>query len=120
MSFLVAALDGVADAAGSLAGIGSALGEATTAAAIPTTSLEAAAADDVSIAISQTFGACGEQFQALSAQAAALHENFVAERANAQQGLLNAVNVPTGANTAFAEAIGGPGFSLRRNRLRRR
>jgi hypothetical protein len=102
MSFVIAALDGVTDAAGSLAGIGSALGEATAAAAARTTSLEAAAADDVSIAISQMFGAYGEQFQALSAQAGAFHENFVS--------LLNG-GAAAYLNTEVAEAnnfIGGP------------
>jgi PE family len=106
MSFVFAALDGVTGAAGNLAGIGTALGDATSAAASLTTSIEAAAADDVSIAISQMFGAYGKQFQALSAQAAEFHNTFVsllnggaaaylnADIANAQQSLLNAVNAP--------------------------
>jgi hypothetical protein len=119
MSFVIAALDGVTDAAGSLAGIGSLLGEATAAAAAPTTSVEAAAADDVSIAISQMFGAYGKQFQALSTQAAEFHSNFVSllnggaaayldtDIANAQQSLLNAVNAPV----ALPSAASGTGAS---------
>jgi PE family len=67
----------VTAAAEDLADIGSALGDATTAAAGPTTSVAAAAADDVSTAISRLFGACGRQFQALSTQAAAFHNEFV-------------------------------------------
>jgi hypothetical protein len=87
----------VTAAADNLAGIGSTLGEATTAAAGPTTSVAAAAADDVSTAISRLFGVYGRQFQASGAQAAAFHNEFVSllrggvaaylstEIANAQQ-----------------------------------
>ncbi|WP_072495620.1 PE domain-containing protein, partial [Mycobacterium tuberculosis] len=52
MSFVVTVPEAVAAAAGDLAAIGSTLREATAAAAGPTTGLAAAAADDVSIAVS--------------------------------------------------------------------
>ncbi len=113
MSFVIAALDGVTDAAGSLAGIGSALGEATAAAAAPTTGLEAAAADDVSIAVSQLFGTYGKQFQALSAQAAAFHDHFVSLLNGGAAAYLNTeVANATGASAAASDlgSILGPIF----------
>lgn len=97
MSFVVAAPEEVAAAAGDLAGIGSTLREVTAAAAGQTTAITTAAADDVSLAISEMFGTYGQQFQALSAEAASFHNGFVsllnggasaylsAEIANAQQ-----------------------------------
>jgi PE family len=77
MSFVVTAPDMVRAAAGNLASIGSTLGEAAAAAAGPTTSVAAAASDEVSVALSRLFGTYGQQFQALSAQAAAFHNEFV-------------------------------------------
>jgi PE family len=77
MSFVFAAPEMVSSAAGDLAGIRSALSEATSAASAPTTGVLAAGADEVSAAISQMFGAYGQEFQALSAEAAAFHDNFV-------------------------------------------
>ncbi|OBK18142.1 PE family protein [Mycobacterium asiaticum] len=82
MSFVFAAPELVEAAAQNLAGIGSSLGQVTAAAAAPTTGILAAGADEVSAAIAQLFGTHGQDFQALSAQAAAFHEEFV--------GLLNA------------------------------
>ncbi len=77
MSFLVTSPDLVTAAAEDLAGIGSALQRATTAAAAPTTEVLTAAADEVSAAISQLFGSYGREFQSLSAQAASYHTEFV-------------------------------------------
>ncbi|QNI06890.1 PE family protein [Mycobacterium kubicae] len=77
MSFVSAAPQLLEAAAQDLAGIRSALSTATAAAAAPTTNLVAAGADEVSAAISQLFGAHGQEFQALHAQAAAFHEEFV-------------------------------------------
>jgi hypothetical protein len=106
VSFVVTAPEVVTTAAENLAGIGSNLGEATAAAAAPTTGVTAAAADEVSIAISEVFGTFGQEFQAASAQAAAFQDEFVSllnggaaaylgtEIANAEQGLVNAVNAP--------------------------
>ncbi|MCV7077099.1 PE family protein [Mycobacterium szulgai] len=109
MSFLIAEPDVVAAAAGSLANVRSALSDAAAAAATPTTGLVAAAGDEVSAAISQLFGAYGQQFQALNAEANAFHAEFVrllnggavayaaAEAASASpmQAVLDAVNAPT-------------------------
>ncbi|OBF21841.1 hypothetical protein A5725_12965 [Mycobacterium kubicae] len=77
MSFVSAAPQLLEAAAQDLGGIRSALSTATAAAAGPTTNLVAAGADEVSAAISQLFGAHGQEFQALHAQAAAFHEEFV-------------------------------------------
>ena len=100
MSFVIAAPELVSAAAEDLAGIRSALGEAAAAAATPTTGVAAAAGDEVSAAISALFGTYGREFQALSAEAAAFHDEFVSllnggaaaylgtEIANAEQTLL--------------------------------
>jgi hypothetical protein len=77
MSFAIAAPDLMAAAARDLAGIGSALSAANAAAAAPTTEILAAAADEVSTQIAALFGAYGDGFRALGAQAAAFHDTFV-------------------------------------------
>lgn len=77
MSFVFAVPEMVAATASDLASLGAALSEATAAAAIPTTQVLAAAADEVSAAIAELFGAHGQEFQALSAQASAFHDRFV-------------------------------------------
>ncbi len=107
MSFVIAVPELVTTAASNLAEIGSALTAVNAAAALPTTGIVAAAADEVSAAIAALFGAHAQAFQAISAQAAAFHDQFVqtlsrgagsyasAESANAEQTLLNAINAPT-------------------------
>ncbi|WP_156690446.1 PE family protein [Mycobacterium sp. Marseille-P9652] len=76
-SFVVAVPEAMAAAAQDLSGIGTALGQATTVAAGSTTQIAAAAEDEVSAAVSALFGAHGREFQALSAQAASFHDQFV-------------------------------------------
>ncbi len=112
MSFVIAAPELMEAAAHDLAGIGSSLGEATGFAAAPTTSIAAAGTDEVSVAIAALFGNHGQEFQALSAQAAAFHDEFVgvmksgagaylsSEVANAEQMLGSAITTP-------ARALGG-------------
>src|SRR6202453_2457387 len=109
MSFVIAAPEAVASAASNLASIGSTIGEANAAAVAPTTGVAAAAEDEGSAASATLFSRHAEEFQALSAQAAALHTQFVqlmnggaaqyaaSEAANASplQPLLNAINAPT-------------------------
>jgi hypothetical protein len=124
VSFVVTAPEFVTAAAGDLAGIGSSLGEATAVAAAPTTGLAAAAADEVSVAISEVFGRFGREFQALGAQAVAFQDEFVSllnggaaaylgtEIANAEQGLVNAVTAPA-QTLAGAEAALLPGLLTR-------
>lgn len=78
MSYVSAAPDTVAAAAADVAGIGSSLAEATAAAAASTTAVVTAAGDEVSAAIASLFSGHGQHYQALSARAAALHDQFVA------------------------------------------
>src|ERR1700733_11455906 len=77
MSLVIASPDLVQSAARDLAGIRSSLAEATATVPGPTTGIASGAQDEVTIAISPLFGGHGEQFQALSAQASAFHEEFV-------------------------------------------
>ena len=76
MSFVVAVPEVLGAAATDLAGIGSSL-SAANAAAAPTTGILAAAEDEVSAAIAALFSSHGTAFQALSAQAADFHAQFV-------------------------------------------
>lgn len=76
MSYVTAAPDAMAAAATDLAGIGSALREAQTAAAPPTVALLPAAADEVSARIAHLFSRYADDFQALAARATAFHEQF--------------------------------------------
>ena len=77
MSFVLTAPELLASAAADVAGIGSSLSAATAAAAPPTTAVLAAAGDEVSAAITSVFSSHARQFQALSAQVAAFHDQFV-------------------------------------------
>jgi hypothetical protein len=77
MSFVFAVPETIADAASSLTGLGSAVSAANAAASAHTTAVVAAGVDEVSGAIAVLFGGYGQQFQALSAQAAAFHSQFV-------------------------------------------
>lgn len=138
MSYLVVVPELVAAAATDLANIGSSISAANAAAAAPTTALVAAGGDEVSAAIAALFGAHARAYQALSAQAAMFHEQFVralaaggnsyavAEAATAQsvqQDLLNLINAPTqallgrplignGADGTAANPNGGAGGLL--------
>jgi len=119
VSFVVTEPEMVTAAAERLAGIGSNLGEATAAAAGPTTGVAAAASDEVSIAISEVFGRFGREFQVLSTQAAAFQDEFVSllnggaaaylgtELANAEQSLMTGLPAATAASGLAAAAPGG-------------
>ncbi len=131
MSFVIAAPEALVAVASDLAGIGSALAEANAAALAPTTALLAAGADEVSAAIAALFGAHGQAYQTVSAQASAFHAQFVqaltggggayaaAEAANVSaaqstdQRLLDLINGPTqallGRPLIGDGANGGPG-----------
>jgi PE family len=118
MSFLIATPDLVESAAADLAGIRSSLAEAATTAAGPTTGIAAAAQDEVSLAIASMFGNFGQEFQVLSAQAQAFHEQFVslmnagagayasAEAANAAQVVLGG-GVDGGIVGSVGQGLGG-------------
>ena len=77
MSWVIAAPEYVAAAATDLAGIGSTLSTASAAAAVPTSAVLAAGADEVSAAISALFNWHAQAYQILSAQAQAFHNQFV-------------------------------------------
>ncbi|WP_152531567.1 PE family protein, partial [Mycobacterium sp. UM_CSW] len=142
MSFLIATPELVTAAATDLANVGATLGTANAAAAATTTELLAAGADEVSAGIAALFGAQGQAYQALSAQAAAFHAQFVqllsagsasyaaTEAASSsplqavEQEILGVINTPTqvlfgrplignGANAApLSGADGAPGGFL--------
>ncbi|MBS4729194.1 PE family protein [Mycobacterium sp. SM1] len=77
MSFVTTQPELLAAAAGELAGIGSAMSAQNAAAAAPTTGVVPAAADEVSALTAAQFAAHAQLYQAVSAQAAAIHEMFV-------------------------------------------
>ncbi|BBC67840.1 hypothetical protein MMRN_47360 [Mycobacterium marinum] len=125
MSYVFAAHELMAAAAGELNDIGALVGSANTAAAASTTDLMAAAGDEVSLAIARVFGAYGRDYQAFGVQAAEFHERFVqalragagaygaAEAAGAsslqslETDLLGLINAPTMA--LFGRALIGNG-----------
>nr|WP_276579453.1 PE family protein [Mycobacterium gordonae] len=129
--------DSLAVAASDVASIGNTLRTVHGLATLPTTAVAAAGLDEVSAAIAALFGSYGKEYQALSAQAAVFHDQFVqaltgarvayagAESANVAplQGLLDAVNAPSeaifgrplignGADATTAGANGGAGGIL--------
>jgi PE family len=77
MSFVTTQPEALAAAAGGLQSIGSALSAQNAAAAAPTTGVVPAAADEVSALTAAQFAAHAQMYQAVSAQAAAIHEMFV-------------------------------------------
>ncbi|WP_139829030.1 PE family protein, partial [Mycobacterium riyadhense] len=135
MSYVVVSPDLISAAVRDLASIGSAVSAANAAAASATTGMAPAAADAVSAAITALFSEHGQQYQAISAQAANFHQHFVhtldagagsylaAEVANAEQNVLGAINAPTmalfgrpiigdGANASTPGGAGGDGGLL--------
>jgi PE family len=77
MSFVTTMPEMLASAAGELQGIGSAMAAGNMAAAAPTTGVVPAAADEVSALTAAQFAAHAQLYQAIGAQAAAIHELFV-------------------------------------------
>ncbi|WP_415624043.1 PE family protein, partial [Mycobacterium intermedium] len=113
MSYVIAAPDLLSAAAADVASIGRSLSAANSAAASSTSAVAVAAGDEVSAAIAALFSSHGQQFQALSAQAATFQAEFAralsaggaayvtaeAAAANPLQALVDAVlgviNAPT-------------------------
>jgi hypothetical protein len=81
MSFVSTQPQTLAAAAGDLQAIGSTLSARTAAAAGPTAGVVPAAADEVSALTATQFAAHAQLYQAISAQAAAVHDSFVASLA---------------------------------------
>ncbi|WP_204078971.1 GH12 family glycosyl hydrolase domain-containing protein [Mycobacterium riyadhense] len=77
MSYVIAAPQALAVTATDVAWIGSTLSAANAVAAAQTTEVLVAAADEVSAAIAGLFNAHAQEYQAVSAQAAAFHAQFV-------------------------------------------
>ncbi len=77
MSFLNTTPAFVTAAASDLASIGANLDAAHAAAVTPTTAIVAAGGDEISEGVATLFGAQARAYQALSAQAAAFHQQFV-------------------------------------------
>ncbi|OBG30740.1 hypothetical protein A5673_01170 [Mycobacterium sp. E3198] len=108
MSFVIAMPDLVENAATNLAGIRSSLAEAAASAAGPTTGIATAAQDEVSVAIASMFGNFGQQFQAVSAQAQAFHQQF-ASLMNAGAGAYAGAETANAAQTVLGDGILGGG-----------
>ena len=77
MSFVTTQPAILASAAGDLQSIGSAMAAGNMAAAAPTTGVVPAAADEVSALTAAQFAAHAQLYQAIGAQATAIHELFV-------------------------------------------
>jgi PE family len=77
MSFVTTQPEALSAAATTLHGIGSGLTAQNAAVAAPTTGVTPAAADEVSALTAAQFVAHAQLYQAVSAQAAAIHEMFV-------------------------------------------
>ncbi|EUA13215.1 PE family protein [Mycobacterium kansasii 732] len=122
---LIAAPELMAAAATDLASIGSMINTANTVVAATTTQMLAAGADEASTQIAAVFGAHGQAYQTLAAQAAVCHDRFAqalntnagayagAEAINVEQTLLDVINAPTqallGRPLIGNGADGGPG-----------
>lgn len=100
MSYLATQPQLMTAAAENLAGIQSAIAEASSAVAGPTTGLAAAAADEVSAAISNLFGAFGQDYQALIRQTEAYQSAFI-------QALNAGANAYSQAEAAAMSMLGG-------------
>ncbi|MEB3970130.1 PE family protein [Mycobacterium ulcerans] len=77
MSFVTTQPEVLAAAAANLQGIGTTMSAQNAAAAAPTTGVVPAAADEVSALTAAQFAGHAQMYQAVSAQAAAIHEMFV-------------------------------------------
>ncbi|OBG95514.1 hypothetical protein A5697_24140 [Mycobacterium sp. E3251] len=77
MSFVTTQPDLLLAAAGQLQAIGSAVAAANSTAAFSITGVVPAAADEVSAVTAASFAGYGQQYQAISAQASMIHEQFV-------------------------------------------
>jgi PE family len=77
MSYVTTHPEMLSAAAGNLQDIGSAVSAGNAAAAAPTTGVVPAAADEVSALTAAQFAAHAQMYQDFSAQAAAIHEQFV-------------------------------------------
>jgi hypothetical protein len=78
MSFVTTQPEALITTAGTLAALGSVLSAHNAAAAAPTTGVVAPASDEVSAQTAASLAGHAQNYQAVSAQAAAIHQQFVA------------------------------------------
>ena len=90
MTYVITEPQIIAAVATDVEGIGSAISTAHAAAAGPTSTLLAPAADEVSTAITKLFGAYGQEYQAVVKHAAAFHNEFTRALAAAGTAYTNA------------------------------
>jgi hypothetical protein len=90
MSHVIAEPQTLTAASSDLARIGSAINAATTTAAASTTSVTVAAEDEISAVIAKLFSEYGRQYQAISNEAAAFHQQFAQALASAASSYANA------------------------------
>ncbi|MFV0494191.1 PE family protein [Mycobacterium sp.] len=98
MSFMQVTPGGLAAAAAGIAGIGADIGAANTAAALPTTGVAAAAADEISTQVAALFSDHALAYQQISAAASEFHDSFV-------QALGTGANAYTSAESAAARTL---------------
>jgi broad specificity phosphatase PhoE len=115
MSFVLVAPDMLETAAADVAQIGSAVSAGNLAAAIPTTEVAAAGADEVSAAITALFRAYAQEYRAAAAQAATYHQQFVrtlsaaaASYAGTEATIATSMQGALGAVTAPSQVLGSP------------
>ncbi|QLL06327.1 PE family protein [Mycobacterium vicinigordonae] len=121
MSFLHVGPDALKAAATSIADIGTEISSANASAALPTTGVVAAAADQVSTQVAALFSSHGQGYQQLSAQVSAFHDKIVqsmsasaqayaSAESNAAAALTSAVNTP--AAQLLGHPLMGPGTAV--------
>jgi PE family/PPE-SVP subfamily C-terminal region len=117
MSFVNTAPAAIAAAATQLEGIGNSFAAESSAAAAPTTAIAPAASDEVSALQSGVFSTYGQLYQTVSAQAQAIHQQFVSllqsssgsygETEAANQAVAGANSLSGAASSAAQPAQGG-------------
>ncbi len=107
MSFVTTVPQAIAAAATQLEGIGNSFSAESAAAATPTTAVAPAASDEVSTLQASTFSTYGQLYQTVSAEAQAIHQQFVSllqSSSNSYQGTESANVVQAAANSVSSGA----------------
>ncbi|BCI86589.1 hypothetical protein NIIDMKKI_17950 [Mycobacterium kansasii] len=114
MSFVIAVPEYVDAAATELGRIGSTISQANVLAAFPTTTIAAAGTDEVSVALAALFGSFGQQYQAISEQMTAFHDQFVRNLQAAVNAYAStdAANALAAAGQQVTNAVNGPTQAL--------
>lgn len=103
--------EAIAAAAAQLEGIGNSFSAESSAAAAPTTSVAPAASDEVSTLQAGVFSTYGQLYQAVSAQAQAIHQQFVnlVQQSSGSYGATEAANQVAAAATPLSSAASSTG-----------